>query len=183
MNNLKNDIMKKSFFLLCAMLLTFSSTAQNNVVVNESNYKLDSLCIVVSEIHQNQTLLSTSAQKVDRLESVVADLQKSLNRLASTDATLRCELMNINSDVVKLDSLVSSNAENLIVKSNELNQNIQTVSDNANNATNKLTSNLLVTVVVGSVVALLVLLVSILLFYLLKKNTFCKNIQVSHLVF
>ena len=157
--------MKKSFFLLCALLFSLNTTA------NESNYKLDSLSNVVNEIKETQAALSTYPPQVDRLESVVADIQKTLSKLTSTDASLRNELMNINSDVVKLDSLVNSNAENLIVKSNELNQNIQNVSDNASSATNKLTSNLLVTIIVGSVVALLILLVSLLLFLLLKKKT------------
>ena len=157
--------MKKSFFLLCALLFSLSTTA------NESNYKLDSLSNVVNEIKETQAALSTYPPQVDRLESVVADIQKTLSKLASTDASLRNELMNINREVVKLDSLVNSNAENLIVKSNELNQNIQNVSDNASSATNKLTSNLLVTIIVGSVVALLILLVSLLLFLLLKKKT------------
>ena len=123
--------MKKSFFLLCALLFSLSTTA------NESNYKLDSLSNVVNEIKETQAALSTYPPQVDRLESVVADIQKTLSKLASTDASLRNELMNINREVLKLDSLVNSNAENLIVTYGR-------ISGNAIDAVDKLENTALV---------------------------------------
>ena len=140
--------MKKSFLMLIVAMLALGAFAQTDSLV---------------AVHQT---------RLDALENAVNELKQTDIQLRSADGALKARLDNVDTQIISLQSADEQNAGAIVSTSQELSQNIQGVSEQAQGDTKKVSDNLFLTIILGAVIALLILAISICLYLVLrKKNT------------
>lgn len=140
--------MKKILFILCSVLITLSTNAQIDSLVN---------------VHQT---------RIDELESRVNDLQQADAKLRNADASLTRRIDGVDEQIATLRSANEQNAGAIASTSEALSQDIQGVSEQAQDDTKKVSDNLFLAIIIGAIIALLIFAVSICLYLVLrKKNT------------
>lgn len=140
--------MKKILLILCSVLITLSTNAQN-----------------VSLVKDHETRLSKLESRINELKQADAKLRLAYDSLSRR---INC----VDEQIASLRSADEQNAGAIVSTSETLSQNIQGVSEQAQDDTKKVSENLFLTIILGAIIALLILAVSICLYFALrKKNT------------
>ena len=160
--------MNKIVSIICVALFSFNVHAQSDTIAIPYNSQLDS---VQTQVKDLQTIQVGLASQVEGIELVVKEIQKSVSRLSSANNSVVTRLSNAELDILRLDTAVLNNPEDLLNKSNQIIGSIQMVNDSAQASADRISSNLLLTILVGSMIALVLLGVSLLLYFILKRNT------------
>lgn len=160
--------MNKIVSIICVALFSFNVHAQSDTIAIPYNSQLDS---VQTQVKDLQTIQVGLASQVEGIELVVKEIQKSVSRLSSANNSVVTRLSNAELDILRLDTAVLNNSEDLLNKSNQIIGSIQMVNDSAQASADRISSNLLLTILVGSMIALVLLGVSLLLYFILKRNT------------
>lgn len=160
--------MNKIVSIICVALFSLNVHAQSDSIAISNDSQLES---VQTQVNDLQTIQVGLASQVDGIELVVKEIQKSVSRLSSANNSVVTRLSNAELDILRLDSAVLNNSEDLLNKSNQIIGSIQMVNDSAQASADRISSNLLLTILVGSMIALVLLGVSLLLYFILKRNT------------
>lgn len=140
--------MKKILLILCSVLITLSTNAQNDSLV---------------KVHE---------ARLYKLESRINELKQADAKLRLADDSLSRRINGVDEQIASLRSADEQNAGAIVSTSETLSQNIQGVSEQAQDDTKKVSENLFLTIILGAIIALLILAVSICLYFVLrKKNT------------
>ena len=160
--------MNKIVSIICVALFSLNVHAQSDSIAISNDSQLES---VQTQVNDLQTIQVGLASQVEGIELVVKEIQKSVSRLSSANNSVVTRLSNAELDILRLDSAVLNNSEDLLNKSNQIIGSIQMVNDSAQASADRISSNLLLTILVGSMIALVLLGVSLLLYFILKRNT------------
>lgn len=138
--------MKKIILTLCAVIIAIGANAQ-----------IDSI------VEFQQVRIAT-------LENQIKELQQADVKFKKADAQLNLRVDEVDKQIEALKAQDEETAGTIACTSNELNKNIQGVSEQAKGETQIVSKRLFISIIVGVIVALLVLLVSLVLYFVMKKR-------------
>lgn len=125
---------------------------------------------VIGADAQIDSLVNVHQTRLNELENRVFELQQADVKLRKADVALTNRINGVEEQIAFLRSADEQNAGAIASTSQTLSQNIQGVSEQAQDDTKKVSDNLFLTIILGAIIALLILAVSICLYFVLRRK-------------